>query len=25
LVKVKPEKLIANRLEKFGAMGAFVE
>lgn len=25
LVKVKPEKLISNRLEKFGAMGAFVE
>lgn len=25
LVKVKPDKLIANRLEKFGAMGAFVE
>lgn len=25
LIKVKPEKLIANRLEKFGAMGAFVE
>lgn len=25
LVKVKPEKLIANRLEKFGAMGAFIE
>ena len=25
LVKIKPEKLIANRLEKFGAMGAFVE
>jgi len=25
LVKVKSEKLIANRLEKFGAMGAFVE
>ncbi|MBS4036023.1 MAG: acetyl-CoA carboxylase carboxyltransferase subunit alpha [Ignavibacterium sp.] len=25
LVKIKPDKLIANRLEKFGAMGAFVE
>ncbi len=25
LVKIKPEKLIANRLEKFGAMGAYVE
>ncbi|MFO7523867.1 MAG: acetyl-CoA carboxylase carboxyl transferase subunit alpha, partial [Ignavibacteriaceae bacterium] len=25
LVKLKPEKLIANRLEKFGAMGAFTE
>ncbi len=25
LVKIKPEKLIANRLEKFGAMGAFIE
>lgn len=25
LVKLKPEKLIANRLEKFGAMGAFIE
>lgn len=25
LIKVKPDKLIANRLEKFGAMGAFVE
>lgn len=25
LIKVKPEKLITNRLEKFGAMGAFVE
>lgn len=25
LVKLKPEKLIANRLEKFGAMGAYIE
>jgi acetyl-CoA carboxylase carboxyl transferase subunit alpha len=25
LLKVKPEKLVANRIEKFGAMGAFVE
>lgn len=25
LIKVKPEKLITHRLEKFGAMGAFVE
>lgn len=25
LIKLKPEKLIANRLEKFGAMGAFTE
>ena len=25
LVKVKPEKLIENRLEKFGAMGEFIE
>jgi len=25
LVKIKPEKLIENRLEKFGRMGAFSE
>ncbi|GAB4291649.1 MAG: acetyl-CoA carboxylase carboxyltransferase subunit alpha [Ignavibacteriaceae bacterium] len=25
LVKIKPEKLIENRLEKFGKMGAFIE
>jgi acetyl-CoA carboxylase carboxyl transferase subunit alpha len=25
LVKIKPEKLIENRLEKFGEMGAFTE
>lgn len=25
LAKIKPDKLIANRLEKFGAMGAFIE
>jgi len=25
LIKIKPEKLIEQRLEKFGKMGAFVE
>ena len=25
LVKIKPEKLVQNRLEKFGKMGVFVE
>ena len=25
LVKIKPEKLIENRLEKFGSMGVYVE
>jgi len=25
LVKLKPEKLIENRLEKFAAMGQFIE
>jgi len=25
LLKIKPEKLVENRLEKFGSMGEFVE
>ncbi len=25
LIKIKPEKLVASRIEKFGKMGVFVE